>query len=159
MLGKNVATGGLLSPAIDITGMNCVHWVRLVLFCAILAWHSLFAQASDHSQEAGSETATVHGHADDVAGVPFRSGIVKLFASKTALTTGSDAVLPVAMPSYSLVVDSQGDFKGTVEAGNYTLLLYFHDKVVDHARRVDLPGGTDSSRGYWKWQIRRTAVS
>src|ERR1700741_937751 len=113
-----------------ITVLKCSNGVRLALFFAILTWYMAFAQ--------GSRTAIVHGHANDVAGIAFKKGSIRLYnynAPNFRLTQFL----------YSFEVDDHGDFHGAgIEPGKYVLEFYYDDELVDYTV-VDLLGGRDTA--------------
>jgi tetratricopeptide (TPR) repeat protein len=73
---------GLQAKIIPV--LKCSHGARLVLLFAIFTSHVTFAQ--------GSRTAIVHGHANDVAGVSFKKGSVKLYNYSDAISSYSKAL-------------------------------------------------------------------
>jgi tetratricopeptide (TPR) repeat protein len=128
MAEQSKAKSGFEARIIPV--LKCSSGARLVLFFAVFTSHIAFAQ--------GSRTAIVHGHANDVAGIAFKKGAIKLHnynAPNFRLTE-----LP-----YSFAVNDQGDFHGTgIEPGKYVLEFYFNDELVDYTI-VDLPGGRDTA--------------
>jgi tetratricopeptide (TPR) repeat protein len=128
MAEESKMKSGLQAKIIPV--LKCSNGARLVLFCAIFTSHIAFGQ--------GSRTAIVHGHANDVAGIGFTKGSIKLYnynAPNFRLTQFQ----------YSFAVDDQGDFHGNgIEPGKYALEFYYDDELVDYTT-VDLPGGRDTA--------------
>ena len=88
-----------------------------------------------HAQEV--TTASVHGHANDPAGVNVANGAVKLATSVNS--TPSDTKF-----QYTFPLDANGDFKGTgIAPGTYTLVLFQQDKSVDFTRDIKFVAGAD----------------
>jgi tetratricopeptide (TPR) repeat protein len=104
--------------------------LRLVLLFAIFASHIATGQ--------GSRTAIVHGHANDVAGVAFKKGSIRLYNSNAPNNR-------VVRFLYSFALDDQGDFHGSgIAPGKYVLEFYRDDELVDYTV-MDLPGARDTA--------------
>jgi tetratricopeptide (TPR) repeat protein len=103
---------------------------RLVVFFAIFAAHFVFAQ--------GSITATVHGHANDVAGIALKKGSIKLYNYNAP----NNRVIQFL---YTFPLDDQGNFHGNgIAPGKYVMEFFLDDQLVDYTV-VDLPGARDTA--------------
>jgi tetratricopeptide (TPR) repeat protein len=104
-------------------------WPRLALAAFLAAALSLTAQ---------SPTGKIHGHVTDPTGVAL-SGTVALYPGGMASAS--------ADPKYTLTVDANGDFKGDVAPGDYTIVFRKPDtpkeKVVDQINDVKVIAGAD----------------
>ena len=113
-----------------ITVLKCSKGAGMLLFFAILTSHIALAQ--------GSRTAIVHGHASNVARIPFKKGSIKLYNYNAP----NNRVMQFL---YSFALDDQGDFHGSgIAPGKYVLEFYYDDQLVDYTV-VDLPGGRDTA--------------
>jgi tetratricopeptide (TPR) repeat protein len=105
-------------------------WPRLALAALIAAALPL----------AGQTTAKIHGHVNDPAGSPLTTGTVALYPGGMAS--------PTADPKYTFDVDANGDFKGEVAPGSYTMVYRKPEtpknQVVDQIDEVKVAAGSDT---------------
>jgi tetratricopeptide (TPR) repeat protein len=128
MAEESNVKSGLKARIIPV--LKCSNVVHLVLFFAIFTSHITFAQ--------GSRKGIVHGHANDVAGIAFKKGSVKLYNYNAP----NNRVIQFL---YTFTLDKQGDFHGAgIEPGKYVLEFYYNDELVDYTI-VDLPGARDTA--------------
>lgn len=90
----------------------------------------------------GAQTTTgkVHGHVSDPAGTAEGGGTVSLYDGGMASAN--------ATPKYTFDVDANGDFKGEVAPGNYTITYRQantpKDKVADQLDNIKVVAGQDT---------------
>ena len=90
----------------------------------------------------GAQTTTgkIHGHVSDPAGMAETSGTVSLYQGGMAS--------PNATPKYTFDIDANGDYKGDVAPGSYTIAYRQpntpKDKVVDQIDNIKVVAGQDT---------------
>lgn len=111
---------------------NTRLWPRLVLAALIAVALPLAAQTNPMGK--------IHGHVNDPTGAALGSGTISLYEGGMAS--------PTAAPKYTLNVDENGDFKGDVAPGSYTMVYRKpdtpKDKVVDQIDNVKIVAGQDT---------------
>ncbi|HVT98135.1 MAG TPA: hypothetical protein VHE33_11570 [Acidobacteriaceae bacterium] len=90
----------------------------------------------------GAQTTTgkIHGHVSDPAGTPETGGTVSLYEGGLASAN--------ATPKYTFDVDANGDFKGELAPGSYTMTYRQantpKDKVADQIDNIHVTAGQDT---------------
>lgn len=106
-------------------------WPRLTLAVLFSAALSLTGQQAT--------TGKIHGHVSDPAGVP-QTGTVSLYPGGMASATQE--------PKYTFPVDTNGDFKGEVAPGSYTMIFRApntpKDKIADQIDNLKVEAGQDT---------------
>jgi tetratricopeptide (TPR) repeat protein len=91
----------------------------------------------------GAQTTTgkIHGHVSDPAGTPETGGTISLYEGGMASAN--------AVPKYTFDVDANGDYKGDVTPGSYTLTYRQantpKDKVADQIDNIKVTAGEDTA--------------
>jgi len=108
-------------------------WPRLALAALMAAAWPLAAQTA-------ATTAKIHGHVNDPAGSALTTGTVSLYPGGMAS--------PNADPKYVFNVDPNGDYKGEVAPGSYTMVYRKPEtpknQVVDQLDDVKVAAGADT---------------
>ncbi len=116
---------GLIMQSINL-------WPRLTLAV-------LFGAALSLAGQQAATMGKIHGHINDPAGVP-QTGTALLYPG--GLTSASQE------PKYTLPVDTNGDYKGEVAPGSYTLVFRApntpKDKIADQIDDIKVTAGADT---------------
>jgi tetratricopeptide (TPR) repeat protein len=87
-------------------------------------------------------TASIHGHVQNPAGMPFTTGEVRL-------STEKNPSLPSAKFEYTFPIDANGDYKGTgVKPGSYIAGVFQQGKSVDFLPQLSLSAGDDKTADF-----------
>jgi tetratricopeptide (TPR) repeat protein len=105
----------------------------VALIAALAIWMAPQMRAQD--------TATVHGHVQNPAGQPVTSGTVQFSHDMTGGEWKGKKI------TNSFPLDSSGNFKGSVAAGDYLAAVLVNDKSIDF-QQVTLKAGEDKTMDF-----------
>ena len=84
-------------------------------------------------------TASIHGHVQNPAGMPFTTGEVRL-------STEKNPSLPSAKFEYTFPIDANGDYKGTgIKAGSYIAGVFQQGHGIDFLPQMSVAAGEDKA--------------
>lgn len=109
-----------------------------VRFGSILALAALAMLLLAHPRQmlAQADMASVHGHVNNAAGQPIKTGEIKL-------TTDKSSPAKDRKYQYSFPIDANGDYKGSgIKPADYLAIVWVEDKSVDF-QEVTLKAGED----------------
>jgi tetratricopeptide (TPR) repeat protein len=86
-----------------------------------------------------AQTASIHGHVQNPAGMPLTTGEVRL-------STDKNPSLATAKFEYTFPIDANGDYKGTgIKPGSYIAGVFQQGKSLDFMPQMSLAAGDDKA--------------